>query len=51
MDAKRDTLFNMSRTLSIGNEGPRAVNLNCLPFLGHEKWEVFGEGKISWTPS
>ena len=23
--------------------------LNCLPFLGHEKWEAFGVGRINWT--
>jgi hypothetical protein len=25
------------------------VCMNCLPFLGHEKWEAFGVGRINWT--
>ena len=33
--AGQRTFFNMSRTLSIGNEGPRAVNLALGPvYLG-----------------
>ena len=24
-------------------------DVNCLPFLGHEKWEAFGVGRINWT--
>ncbi|WP_347499859.1 hypothetical protein, partial [Collinsella aerofaciens] len=24
-----------------GTKSPRRTKLNCLPFLGHEKWEAF----------
>ena len=33
--------------LSVKQEGPILPNVNCLPFLGHEKWEVFLCASIS----